>query len=166
MSTSQTPIIPIMAPAKRKKYDANFKLKVINFAKENNNCAAARQYGVTEKMVRDWKSNEKALKSMPRGKCALRRGTPHWPELEKHVADMVAQHRQNGYVVTRNTIRLFALQWAKSNLILFYLLFGVWKVCGRGGSLIRRVYNKLCILSGNVRGSSYTPSRLIRRQIR
>lgn len=31
----------------------------------------------------------------------------------------------------------------KSNLMFFYVLFGVWKVCGRGGSLIRRVYNKL-----------------------
>nr|XP_008104013.1 PREDICTED: uncharacterized protein LOC103278093 isoform X6 [Anolis carolinensis] len=102
-------------PARRKKYEASFKLRVVNFAMEHNNCAAARQYGVTEKMVRDWKANEKALKSMPRGKCALRRGTPHWPELEKHIADMVSEHRQNGYVVTRNKIRLFALQWAKSN---------------------------------------------------
>nr|XP_008104014.1 PREDICTED: uncharacterized protein LOC103278093 isoform X7 [Anolis carolinensis] len=76
-------------PARRKKYEASFKLRVVNFAMEHNNCAAARQYGVTEKMVRDWKANEKALKSMPRGKCALRRGTPHWPELEKHIADMV-----------------------------------------------------------------------------
>ncbi|KAK9404800.1 hypothetical protein NXF25_009627 [Crotalus adamanteus] len=82
---------------------------------EHNNCTAARQYGVTEKMVRDWKANEKALKSMPRGKCALRRGTSHWPELKKHVADMVNEHRQNGYVVTRNKICLFALQWTKSN---------------------------------------------------
>ncbi|CAL1528475.1 unnamed protein product [Lymnaea stagnalis] len=24
---------------------------------------------------------------MPRDKCALRRGTPHWPELEKHAKD-------------------------------------------------------------------------------
>ncbi|KAJ1130885.1 hypothetical protein NDU88_009229 [Pleurodeles waltl] len=53
-------------PARRKKYEASFKLKVVNFAMEHNNCAAARQYGVTEKMVRDWKANEKALKSMPR----------------------------------------------------------------------------------------------------
>ncbi|KAL7988948.1 hypothetical protein Chor_007867 [Crotalus horridus] len=113
MSNSQDPIMA--PPARRKKYEASFKLKVVNFAMEHNNCAAARQYGVTEKMVRDWKANEKALKSMPRGKCALRRGTSHWPELEKHVADMVNEHRQNGYVVTRNKIRLFALQWAKSN---------------------------------------------------
>lgn len=87
---------PIMAPAaaRRKKYEASYKLKVVNFAMEHNSCAAARQYGVTEKMVRDWKANEKALRSMPRGKCALRRGTPHWPELEKHVADMVNEHRK------------------------------------------------------------------------
>ncbi|KAM3844362.1 uncharacterized protein M6D78_002327 isoform 2-T4 [Vipera latastei] len=107
---------PIMAPpVRRKKYEASFKLNVVKFAIEHNNCAAARQYGVTEKMVRDWKANEKGLKSMPRGKCALRRGTPHWPELEKHVIDMVNEHRQSGYIVTRNKIRLFALQWAKSN---------------------------------------------------
>lgn len=105
----------IMDPAIRRKFEASFKLKVVNFAKEHNNCAAARRYGVTEKMVRDWKANEDALKSMPRSKCALRRGTPYWPELEKHVADMVLEHRQNGHVVTRNKIRLFALQWAKSN---------------------------------------------------
>uniref|UniRef100_K7FGA6 HTH CENPB-type domain-containing protein n=1 Tax=Pelodiscus sinensis TaxID=13735 RepID=K7FGA6_PELSI len=99
----------------RRKFEASFKLKVVKFAKEHNNCAAARQYGVTEKMVRDWKANEDALKSMPSSKCALRRSTPHWSELEKHVADMVHEHRQNGYVVTRNKIRMFALQWGKSN---------------------------------------------------
>ncbi|KAL7992600.1 hypothetical protein Chor_016856 [Crotalus horridus] len=113
MSNSQDPIMA--PPARRKKYEASFKVEVVNFAMEHNNCAAAIQYGVTEKMVRDWKANEKALKSMPRGKSALRRGTSHWPELKKHVADMVNEHRQNGYVVTRNKICLFALQWAKSN---------------------------------------------------
>ncbi|KAH1185658.1 hypothetical protein KIL84_018407 [Mauremys mutica] len=105
---------PIMAPARRRKFEASFKLKVVNFAKEHN-CAAASQYGVTEKMARDWKANEDALKSMPGSKCALRRGTPHWSELEKHITDMVHEHRQNGYVVTQNKIRMFALQWAKSN---------------------------------------------------
>lgn len=89
-----------MAPAKRRKHEVSFKLKVVNFAKKHKNCAAARQYGVTEKIVRDRKAKGDALKSMPRGKCALRRGTPRWPELEKHVADMVHEHHQNGYVVT------------------------------------------------------------------
>lgn len=55
MANSQDPIMAL--PARRKKYEASFKLKVVNFAMEHNNCAAARQYGVTEKMVCDWKAN-------------------------------------------------------------------------------------------------------------
>ncbi|KAJ1083454.1 hypothetical protein NDU88_003613 [Pleurodeles waltl] len=69
MANSQDPIMA--PPARRKKYEAGFKLKVVNFAMEHNNCAAARQYGVTEKMVRDRKANEKALKSMPRAEIKL-----------------------------------------------------------------------------------------------
>ena len=37
-------------PTKRK-YEASFKLKVVDVAKGSNNCAAARQFNVTEKMV-------------------------------------------------------------------------------------------------------------------
>lgn len=90
-------------------------MKVVTFAKERNNSAAARQYGVTEKMVRDWRSKEEALKNIPRTKCASRGQAAHWPVLEKHVADMVHEHRKNRHVVTRDEIRIFALQWAKSN---------------------------------------------------
>ena len=99
----------------RRSYNASFKLKVIAFAKESNNCAAARQYSVTEKMVRDWRKKEEILKTIPRSKCALRSGTAHWPALEKQVSNMVREHRQSGYIVTRNKIRIYALKWAKSN---------------------------------------------------
>ena len=45
-----------MAPQrKRLKYDVGFKLKLVIFAKKNNNCAAAREFGVNEKLVRDWR---------------------------------------------------------------------------------------------------------------
>ncbi|KAG7172018.1 Pogo transposable element-like 60 [Homarus americanus] len=72
-----------MAPiVKRRRYEACFKLKVIAYAQSHNNCAASREYGVTEKMVRDWRSKEHLLRSMPRNKCAMRRGTAHWPILE------------------------------------------------------------------------------------
>ncbi|KAG7167101.1 Pogo transposable element-like 64 [Homarus americanus] len=72
-----------MAPnAKRRRYEACFKLKVAAYAKSRNNCAAARECGVTEKRVRDWKLKEHLLRSMPRKKCAMRRGTAHWPNLE------------------------------------------------------------------------------------
>ena len=39
-------------PRKPRKYEASFKLKVIEVAKETNNCAAARIYDVTEEMDR------------------------------------------------------------------------------------------------------------------
>lgn len=44
------------------KYDANFKLKVIAFAISSNNIAAARKYGVNEKLVHEWKKSEASLK--------------------------------------------------------------------------------------------------------
>ncbi|KAG7172036.1 Pogo transposable element-like 83, partial [Homarus americanus] len=97
------------------RYEACFKLKVIAYAQSHNNCAASREYGVTEKMVRDWRSKEHLLRSMPRNKCAMRRGTAHWPILEKHAVDMVHEQHQNGYIVSRNMIRIWALKWAKQN---------------------------------------------------
>ncbi|KAG7176662.1 Pogo transposable element-like 6 [Homarus americanus] len=107
---------PIVAPnAKRRRYEASFKLKVVAYAKSHNNCAAARECGVTEKMVREWRSKEHLLRSIPMNKCAMRRGTAHWPNLEKHTVDMVHEQRQNGYSVSRNKIRIWALKWAKAN---------------------------------------------------
>uniref|UniRef100_H3A0T2 HTH CENPB-type domain-containing protein n=1 Tax=Latimeria chalumnae TaxID=7897 RepID=H3A0T2_LATCH len=104
-------------PAKRMKYEAGFKLKVVAFANSSNKCAAAREFGVSEneKLVRDWKKNESVLKKMPKTKCAMRTGTSHWPDLEKHISEWVLENRQNGYIVTRNAIRIYVLKWAKSN---------------------------------------------------
>ncbi|KFD45194.1 hypothetical protein M513_13929 [Trichuris suis] len=108
---------------KRSSYDAGFKLKVIDLAKKSNNCAASRKYGVTEKMVRDWRRNENALKTIPRSKCAMRSGapfwpeleTPSWPELENYLEEWVKEQRQNGYVVTRGGLKAQAIRWAKLN---------------------------------------------------
>ena len=102
-------------PTKRRKYEASFKLKVIEVAKESNNCAAARKFDVTEKMVREWRKKEDDIRQMSKNKCAMRRGITHWPKLEDDVAEWVTQQRQDGYIVTRNKIRSYALKWAKSN---------------------------------------------------
>jgi len=42
-------------PGKRNKYTAQFKLAVITYAENSNNSAAGREYGVSEKLVRDWR---------------------------------------------------------------------------------------------------------------
>jgi hypothetical protein len=38
----------------RRRYDANFKMMVINHAEVTNNCAAGRKFYVTEADVRRW----------------------------------------------------------------------------------------------------------------
>ncbi|GIY45182.1 hypothetical protein CDAR_218031 [Caerostris darwini] len=40
-----------MGPAKRSKHSAHFKIKVIQFAKENGNRAAARMFNVSESSI-------------------------------------------------------------------------------------------------------------------
>ena len=103
-----------MAPArKRMKYDAGFELKVVEFAKKTNNCATAREFTISEKLVRDWRKAEVELRKMPKAKCARRGGKAHWPELEDEVTDWVMENRQNGFPVTRNAIIIYALKWAK-----------------------------------------------------
>ncbi|KFD64659.1 hypothetical protein M514_20376 [Trichuris suis] len=100
---------------KKRSYDAGFKLTVIDMAKKTNSCAAARKYGVTEKMVRDWRRNEDALKTIPRSKCAMRSGAPFWPELENYLEGWLTQQRQNGNAVTRGSLKAQAIRWAKLN---------------------------------------------------
>uniref|UniRef100_A0A8D0NR30 Pogo transposable element derived with KRAB domain n=2 Tax=Sus scrofa TaxID=9823 RepID=A0A8D0NR30_PIG len=39
----------------RRSYDAGFKLMVVEYAESTNNCQAAKQFGVLEKNVRDWR---------------------------------------------------------------------------------------------------------------
>ncbi|GIY21714.1 hypothetical protein CDAR_291141 [Caerostris darwini] len=60
-----------MAPAKQSKHSAGFKIKAIQFVKENGNRAAAKMFDVSESSVREWKKNEMAILNMPRNKCAL-----------------------------------------------------------------------------------------------
>ena len=46
----------MVSPRKRREYDGGFNVKVVEFAKNNNNCAAAREFG--EKLFRDWRKQE------------------------------------------------------------------------------------------------------------
>ena len=74
-----------MAPTTRKSYDAEFKLKVVAFAKENGNRAAERKFNVSEKIVRDWRKKEDELRSTKKTKKANRSGKASWPVLEENL---------------------------------------------------------------------------------
>ncbi|KAK3920835.1 Pogo transposable element with KRAB domain [Frankliniella fusca] len=78
----------------RLSYDMNFKLVAIKCAKEKGNKAAARQFDVTPKMIRDWRSKEAKLLNA----CATRRAfrgpkSGKWPELERRLAQWVRDVR-------------------------------------------------------------------------
>ena len=59
-------------PPKRRNYEARFKLTVVDFAEKSNNSAAGRQFGVSEKLVRDWRKLQAKIKQLPKTKCADR----------------------------------------------------------------------------------------------
>ena len=52
----------------RKSYTREFKLKVVDWLKanEHNVSATARQFGVSNKRVRDWRESESSLKEQSR----------------------------------------------------------------------------------------------------
>ena len=96
-------------PSKRMKYTAKFKLQVVKFAQETNNCAASREFCVNEKLVRDWRKQIEKLKCMPKNKCSNRGKKCQWPQLEDKLIVWIEEQRQSGYIVTRNMIRIKAL---------------------------------------------------------
>lgn len=98
----------------RSSYDASFKLRVVEAAEGSNNSAAARQFGVSESTIRDWRKLKNELIIMPPHKKACRGLSSANPELEKALFEWVSEHRNNGYAVSRTSIRLQALRLKKS----------------------------------------------------
>ena len=75
----------------RASYPALFKLKVIKRAEETNNCVAGREFGVNEKLVRDWRKSKATLQSLPKSKKALRFGPSPFSRLEKDLNDWILE---------------------------------------------------------------------------
>ena len=57
---------------KRSSYTAQFKLKVISYAEETSNRAAAYKFSVSEKLVSDWRKAKASLEEEPKEKKARR----------------------------------------------------------------------------------------------
>ncbi|XP_043535839.1 lethal(3)malignant brain tumor-like protein 2 isoform X3 [Chiloscyllium plagiosum] len=102
-----------MSSRRNKKYTAAFKLKVIEIAEKTNNCVAAREFCVSEKLVRDWRKISNQLQTMPKRKCANRGKSSKWPQLEKNVAEWVLENRRNGKHVSREAIQIHARNKSK-----------------------------------------------------
>ena len=113
---------------KKNKYSAQFKVTVIKFAEEHNNSAAGREFGIYEKLVRDWRKLRNKLSRIPKAKCPARVNVHKYPVLEKKVAEWARDHRHNGYVITRSAIRLHALILARKMGIVNFKASAGWCV--------------------------------------
>ena len=99
---------------KRNSYDSAFKLKVIEYAENHNNCAAEREFGVTEKMVREWRKKKSELGGARKSAKRLRLTfTVPYKAMEDKLYEWVLECRSNGLIVTTTAIRLCALQLSK-----------------------------------------------------
>ncbi|BFZ08023.1 hypothetical protein BsWGS_11062 [Bradybaena similaris] len=102
-----------MSQQKRTAYATGFKLKVIAFVEQSNNCMAARHFTMNEKQVREWRKKRLELSLLPVGKKAARGRKALFPALEETLAQWVMLSRQSGLIVTRTSIRIRALTMLK-----------------------------------------------------
>src|SRR5688572_33400344 len=95
---------------KRASYEAGFKLKVVEYSELHGNSNAMREFGVSEKSVRDWRKTKETLTDMPKTKHARRGNVSSFPELEVKLNEWILSQRQDSYIVTRDSIRFRAVQ--------------------------------------------------------
>ena len=98
-----------MPHRKRAAYEAGFKLKVVQFALNcKNNRKTAREFDISEKLVRDWLKAAPKLAKLNKSVKACRGSKTPFVREEKELKDWLLSLRQNGYIVTRGAIRLKA----------------------------------------------------------
>ena len=90
-----------MPSTRRHSYDLNFKLKIVAEAEAvNNNCEIAREYRISESMVRKWRNQQHVLFSgelrMTAKRASMGRYRPKDPELDKQLADWFSDQWTQG----------------------------------------------------------------------
>lgn len=100
----------------RRQFSVAFKKKAISYAEVHGNLAAQREFGVSEKSVRYWRSQKQRLTSCSNLKKTSFRGriAAH-PELECKVADFVRELRARSLPVTSECIRVKAVELARAS---------------------------------------------------
>ena len=91
----------IMPKARRSSYNVAFKLKVVAEAEAvENNSEIAREYGLSESMVRRWRKDQAKLFNGELKKSAKRttmgRFTPKFPELDQQILEWFTEQREQG----------------------------------------------------------------------
>ena len=90
-----------MPSTRRHSYDLNFNLKIVAEAEAvNNNREIAREYSISESMVRIWRNQQRVLLPgelrMTAKRASMGRYRPKDPELDQHLADWFSDQRTQG----------------------------------------------------------------------
>lgn len=98
---------------RRESYTAKFKRKVIEFAEDNSNHAAAEHFSINRACVIRWRKQKVAIvKSSATRKKFTGPQKGRYPEVEQEVCDFVRRERNKGFAVTADHIRVKALEAA------------------------------------------------------
>ncbi|XP_054976151.1 pogo transposable element with KRAB domain [Sorex araneus] len=98
----------------RRSYDAGFKLMVVEYAEGANNCQAAKQFGVLEKNVRDWRKVKPQLQKAHAMRRAFRGPkNGRFALVDQRVAEYVRAMQAKGDPITREAMQLKALEIAQ-----------------------------------------------------
>lgn len=90
-----------MPKVRRTSYNMAFKLKVVAEAEAvENNSEIARDYGISESMVRRWRRDQAKLFNgelkMSAKRTTLGRFTPKYPELDQQMLEWFSDQREQG----------------------------------------------------------------------
>lgn len=94
-------------------YDANYKLNVIRYAEDTNNCAAGRKFGISEKNVRRWRKQKIDLQSASSTRKSF--GGPkkgRFDAVDERVVAFVCEKRAEGMPISREILKLKGLEIA------------------------------------------------------
>ena len=91
----------IMPKARRSSYNMAFKLKVVTEAEAvENNSDIAREYGLSESMVRRWRRDQAKFFNgelkMSAKRTTMGRFTPKYPELDQQRLEWFTEQRDQG----------------------------------------------------------------------
>lgn len=86
---------------------------VVKYAEEHNNLKAERNFGVNEKLVRDWRKSKDSLLEMNQTKKVERCLKARWPELEVKVQQWIINQRAEGHGLSKIQVRLKAQALAR-----------------------------------------------------
>lgn len=98
--------------ARRRSYEAAFKLGVIEYAEKNSNRAAAKHHKVDQKRVREWRKQKDKLQSLPSDKARLSGGgrKPKYPKEEEILVTWLKLKQSQKVRLSRSMIQRMALQ--------------------------------------------------------